>query len=226
MEEFREVFNLDLFGYNIGISETVVIQWIIIMCFFMLAVLLTRNLKKIPGKKQTVLEIIVQSINNFVVDIMGKECMVFVPYIGALLVFILTMNLIPLIGFKAPTEDFSVTTGLAIVSFLVIQTYAIKKVGLWHYIKGYASPLPLLLPLNIMERIMLPVSLSLRLFGNITAGAVIMGLIYKSLGSISFVAQLGIPIPLHAYFDVFDGVLQTIIFTMLTMINIKIIADH
>lgn len=78
-----------------------------------------------------------------------------------------------------------------------------------------------MLPLNIIERIMLPVSLSLRLFGNMTAAYIIMELIYSSLGSLNPFAQLVIPVPLHIYFDVFDGTIQMIIFIMLTMINIK-----
>ena len=73
---------------------------------------------------------------------------------------------------------------------------------------------------------MLPVSLSLRLFGNITAAVLIMDLVYSALASISWFALLVVPIPLHIYFDVFDGTIQMVIFVMLTMINIKVIAEH
>lgn len=83
-----------------------------------------------------------------------------------------------------------------------------------------------MLPLNIMERLMLPVSLSLRLFGNVMAATVLIELAYEALSSISFFAQLGLPIPLHAYFDIFDGVIQMVIFVMLTMLNIRTVAEH
>ena len=83
-----------------------------------------------------------------------------------------------------------------------------------------------MLPLNIIERIMLPVSLSLRLFGNILAASFIVELVYESLDKIAWIAQIGLPIPLHAYFYVFDGTIQMVIFVMLTMINIKVVAEH
>lgn len=73
---------------------------------------------------------------------------------------------------------------------------------------------------------MLPISLSLRLFGNMFAATIIMELVYSSLSKITWVAQLGIPIPLHMYFDLFDGTIQMVIFVMLTMINIVIISEH
>jgi F-type H+-transporting ATPase subunit a len=104
--------------------------------------------------------------------------------------------------------------------------YTIKKIGLLHYITGFGKPYAALAPMNIIERVMLPVSLSLRLFGNLTAGAVIMNLIYEKLMGLSVFAALVIPIPFHAYFDIFDGGIQMIIFVMLTMINLKIIAEH
>ena len=73
---------------------------------------------------------------------------------------------------------------------------------------------------------MLPISLSLRLFGNIFAATMIMELLYGALTGINFVAAIGLPIPFHFYFDIFDGTIQMIIFVMLTMINIKITAEH
>ena len=73
---------------------------------------------------------------------------------------------------------------------------------------------------------MLPVSLALRLFGNILAATFLVELCYEALHSVGFIAQLAIPVPLHAYFDIFDGGIQTVIFIMLTMINIKMIAEH
>jgi F-type H+-transporting ATPase subunit a len=73
---------------------------------------------------------------------------------------------------------------------------------------------------------MLPVSLTLRLFGNMTASVVIVDLIYNKLGNVAFgLGQLVIPIPFHAYFDAFDGTIQMIIFMMLTMVNIRIVAE-
>jgi F-type H+-transporting ATPase subunit a len=226
MEEVHELFKIEMLGIELGITSSLIIQWIVIILLAILSIILTRNLRKVPDKKQSILEIMVSSVTNLVRENMGEHYKTFVPLIGTFMIYILILNLIPLIGFKAPTEDLSVTLGLGVITFLVIQSYTIKKIGIIHYFTGFAKPIPMLLPINIIERIMLPVSLSLRLFGNITAGAVIMKLLYDALSSLNLFAQLAIPVPLHFYFDAFDGVIQMIIFVMLTMINIKVISEH
>lgn len=224
----HEINKLNNFlGRYMGITKDIVIQWVIILVIAAVAIVLTKTLKKIPNKKQSAVEIFVDAINNLVISNMGEKCKGFVPYIGTLVLFLLFMNLIGLIGIEPPTKDFNIVLGIALITFLVIQVYSIKKQGIKGYFIGYAKPIIPLLPINVMERIMLPVSLSLRLFGNITAAAVIMELIYDALGKTPLgIAQLGIPIPFHFYFDVFDGAIQMIIFVMLTMINIKVTAEH
>ncbi|MCY6485622.1 F0F1 ATP synthase subunit A [Clostridium aestuarii] len=214
-------------GKYLGITQEIVVQWMIILVTLVGCMLLTRNLKRIPNKRQSVLEIFVETINKLVIDNMGEGYKSFIPYIGSLVIFLLGMNVTGLIGVHPPTKDLNVTLGLAVTSFAVIQAYTIKKHGILGYFKGYITPVGILLPINIMERIMLPVSLSLRLFGNIFAGVMIMELIYGALFKTPLgIGQIGIPIPLHFYFDVFDASIQMLIFVMLTMINIKIISEH
>jgi F-type H+-transporting ATPase subunit a len=226
MKEVEAIFELHLFGLKIGITSSILVQWAVIIFAAILSIVLTRTLKKLPDKKQTVLEMFVSAVGNVVKENMGDSYKAFTPFIGTLALYILLMNLVPLLGVKAPTEDLSVTLGMALITFVLIQGYTIKKVGLLHYITGFGKPYAALAPMNLIERVMLPVSLSLRLFGNLTAGAVIMNLVYEMLMNINYFAALVIPIPLHFYFDIFDGGIQTIIFVMLTMINLKIIAEH
>lgn len=226
MESVEPIFSFTVMNFKVDITPSIVVQWGIILILTILSIYLTRNLKPVPERKQNIAEIFVETVNKLVKENMGEEYKAFVPFVGTLILYLLLMNLTGLVGIEPPTKNYSITLAMAIISFLVIQGYAIKKMGLGHYFLGYGKPIALMLPLNVMERIMLPVSLSLRLFGNITAGSVIMGLIYKALGGISWFAQLGIPVFLHFYFDVFDGAIQMIIFTMLTMINIKIISEH
>lgn len=226
MESVEPIFSFTVMNFKVDITPSIVVQWGIIIILTILSIYLTRNLKPVPERKQNIAEIFVETVNKLVKENMGEEYKAFVPFVGTLILYLLLMNLTGLVGIEPPTKNYSITLAMAIISFLVIQGYAIKKMGLGHYFLGYGKPIALMLPLNVMERIMLPVSLSLRLFGNITAGSVIMGLIYKALGGISWFAQLGIPVFLHFYFDVFDGAIQMIIFTMLTMINIKIISEH
>ncbi len=226
MDKIEPLFNIKFFGYNIGIAESILVQWCIIAIVVILCIYFTRNLKIIPDKKQNIIEIVMDSINNLVRDNMGEEYMGFVPFVGAIAIFLVFMNLTGLIGVKPPTVDYSVALALALITFFVVQWYAIKKVGLGHYFKGYVEPYSFILPINLIERVMLPVSLSFRLFGNMTAGVVIIELAYKSLAHLTGFAQLVVPIPLHFYFDLFDGVIQMVIFVMLTMVNIKVIAEH
>ncbi|MEG0308185.1 MAG: F0F1 ATP synthase subunit A [Clostridium sp.] len=226
MEELVPLFALNIFGYELHITSSILIQWVLIVITLVLSILYSKKVKKIPGKVQSVIEIGIEFLTNVVEDNMGPGKRSFIPYIGSLGVYLFLLNMVGMFGIKPPTADFSVALGIAITTFLVVNGYTIKKLGLWGYLKGYAAPVPLLLPINIMERIMLPVSLSLRLFGNIFAATMIMELLYEALTGLNFVAAIGLPIPFHFYFDIFDGTIQMIIFVMLTMINIKITAEH
>ena len=222
MEEVLPRYVLNLFGFPFYITDSLIIQWVVII----LSLIYSQNIKRVPGKVQSIVEILVEFLTKTVDENMGEGKRSFVPYIGSLGIYLFILNMVGLFGIKPPTSDFSVTLGLSFTTFLIIQGYTIKKLGLLGYFKGYASPVAILLPINIMERIMLPISLSLRLFGNIFAATIIMELLYEALHGISFITTLGIPVPFHFYFDVFDGTIQMVIFVMLTMINIKIISEH
>nr|WP_207738530.1 F0F1 ATP synthase subunit A [Clostridium sp. D46t1_190503_E9] len=220
-----------MWSYAIGpikieIVPEVVMQWITIVLIALIAIWATRNMKLRPNKKQAVVEYIYTMLKNVVTANMGEEFLDIIPFIGSLAVFLLFMNFTGLIGLPVPTKNFSVTVALALITFYMVQFYTIRKYGLKSYFGGYTFPLAIITPINILERIMLPVSLALRLFGNILAATFLVELCYEALHHIGFIAQIGIPVPLHAYFDIFDGGIQTVIFVMLTMINIKMIAEH
>lgn len=226
MEPFKPIYTFNIFNIPIDIKPEAIIESIIVFVICVLAYLAASNLKIRPGKKQVVVEYIYELLEKVVTSNMGKEYKDVIPFIGALSIFILIMNLLGLIGIPSPTKNFSVTIALAAIVFLVIQGYAIRKIGFKHYLLSYSKPMAFLLPINIMERLMLPISLALRLFGNILAATFLIELIYMALGNVGFIAQLGLPIPLHAYFDIFDGLIQTAIFSMLTMLNIKMAVEH
>lgn len=226
METVEPLFYLDLFGYNFSIMPSYLVMWIITAIIAISAIAATRRLKKIPNRKQNIVEMIVDAINSLVKNNMGEKYVAYIPYIGTLAIFILLMNLVGLIGIEPPTKDYNIALGLAIISFFIVQINAIKKNGFGHYLKAYAHPFAFLLPLNIVERFVLPVSLSLRLFGNMTAAVVVLELIYDSLNKLGWIAQIGIPIPAHVFFDIFDGGMQMFIFVMLTMVNIKVVEEH
>lgn len=226
METLQPIWSFNIAGVTFNITLYLVIQWVIILVIALLSWYLTKNLKQIPSKKQNIVETFVEAVFNVVNENMGKGYDTFVPFVGTLGLYLLSLNMIGLFGIKPPTVDYSLDISLALISFVVIQGYAIKKVGTGHYLLGYAKPFVLMLPLNVMERVMLPMSLSLRLFGNMLSATIIVDLVYKALGNLSWFAQIAIPVPLHFYFDIFDGTIQMVIFVMLTMINIKLVSEH
>lgn len=226
MEPLKPLWSFNVGPIKIDIVPEIVMQWIIILIIAALAIWATKNLKLRPNKKQVVVEYIYTTLKNVVTANMGEEFLDIIPFVGSLAVFLLFMNLIGLFGLPVPTKSFSVTVGMALVTFYMVQYYTIRKYGLKSYFVGYTLPIAIITPINILERIMLPVSLALRLFGNILAATFLVELCYEALGHIGFIAQLGIPVPLHAYFDIFDGGIQMVIFIMLTMINIKMTAEH
>lgn len=226
LEKLEPLFSINIFGYSFGVTDSFLVMWIITIIIAIAAIILGRNLEKIPSKKQNVVELVVETINGLVNDNMGPGHKAFIPYIGSLAIFLLFMNCIGLIGIEPPTRDYNIALGLALMSFVLIQANAIRKIGFGHYLKGYLSPFAFLLPLNLIERFVVPISLSLRLFGNMTAAVVVVELVYHSLSGIGWFAQLGIPLPVHFFFDVFDAGMQMFIFVMLTMINIKVIEEH
>jgi F-type H+-transporting ATPase subunit a len=226
LEQLEPIWSFSIGSFNIDIVPEIVMQWIIMLFIIAVAIWTTRDLKIKPDKKQTVVELLYEKLKDLLVENMGEKNIELVPFIGTLFVFLLVMNLMGLTGLPIPTKNFNVTIGLGLITFFMVQYYPIKKHGIKKYFIAYSKPVWIVTPINILERIMLPVSLALRLFGNILAATFLVELCYEALHSINFFAQLVIPVPLHAYFDIFDGAIQTIIFVMLTMINIKITAEH
>lgn len=211
-----------------AIPNSIILQWIIILIIYIAAVALKKRLSLVPKGSQAWVEILVEKTQTLVKENMGEEFIGFTPFIGTTALYLLLMNLTGLLGVKPPTVDYGTALGLSLISFGTIHWTAVSREGIGGYLKGYVHPYAFMLPLNIIERLFIPISLSLRLFGNIVAGTILVELIYKGLGYISNAVklkipllQLIIPIPFAIYFDLFDGVIQTIIFVMLTMIFIK-----
>ncbi len=214
---------------KIPVTETVTVTWLIIFVILMFSIIVTRNLKKEAKGLQVVVEQLITVINNLTKQNMGEHNLVWAPYVGTLLLLIGTSNLIGLLGFRPPTADLNTTMCLSITTFVLTQFFGIKSKGIVNFGKGFLQPMPFLLPLNIIGELANPISLGFRLFGNIVAGVIIMALLYGALGGLTEALfgltiplfQAGIPAVLHIYFDLFAGLLQSFIFTMLTMVFIS-----
>lgn len=226
MEPVIPIFSFKIGNFPIDITQDIVVQWVVILILGVGSYLLTRNLKRVPSKKQVVLETLYTTIENLVKSNIGESYLGYIPYVGTLAIYLLVLNLIGIVGIKPPTQNLSVALGLGLTSFIVINATALKRNGVWGYTKGLGEPFLLMLPLNIMERVMLPISLALRLFGNMMAATLLVEMLYEALGHVGWLAQIGAPIIAHGYFDLFDGSIQMLVFTMLTIINIKMTAEH
>lgn len=214
----RVIFSFKAFGQTVEITETVIVTWFIMVLLTLVAIYSTRKLKTLPEGLQNGVEIFVEGVEWLIVNTMGEKGRGFIPFIGSLGLFLLSANLIGLATLRPPTSDLSTTLALATIVFVLTQYYGIKERGLISYLKGFARPLPLMLPLNIIGELANPFSMAFRLFGNILGGVIIIGLLYRA-------APVLIPVPLHIYFDIFAGIIQTFIFIMLAMVFISMAMD-
>lgn len=215
-----EVFKL----FNIiSITDTVILTWVIMGVLIVLGYLggrffKNRAVNKPPKGVENVVEAVYEIVENFVIDSMEEHNRKYIPYIGTLFIFILIANLSGLVGVRPPTSDLHTTAALAFISFFLIQKTALAG-GVINYIKGFFQPLWIIAPLNIIGDIAGPFALAFRLFGNLFSGYLIMGILYTALQKIwflFFIAQ-----PMHIFFDLFSGAIQTLIFVSLTMAYIS-----
>jgi len=217
------IFEFELFNHTMEVTRSITIQWVIMAIIIVSALLLTRNLGKVPTKRQTVIEMIVNLFNSLVGANMGPEYRkTFVPYIGTMGIFMFIMNASGLVGVAPSTKDINVTLTFAMISFLVINGNAIVHNGLGGYLHSYFKPYALMLPMNMIEKLTIPLSLCLRLFINMLVGTILMELIYMGMGHFAFL----VPVPLHFFFDLFVAIVQTFVFMMLTMVYTKTAAEH
>lgn len=202
-------------GFVIEVAESVVITWVIMAVILLLSVILTRNLKvKDISKRQLVAETIVTKLDGFVTGMVGEEGSAYVPYLATVLVFIGISNVIGLFGLKPPTKDMNVTAALSLMSIVLIQYAGIRKKGVGGWLKSFTQPIAIVTPINILEVFIKPLSLCMRLFGNVLGAFVIMELI-------KLLVPVALPVPFSFYFDVFDGLIQAYVFVFLTSLFIK-----
>lgn len=213
-----------VFGIQVQLAQSVINMWYIMAVLIVFALnvniyLKMGGFKLVPeGGFQIAIEYFVEFFYNFSRSTMGEKNIGLAPYMGTVGLFLLISNMVGLFGIrKVPTTDYSVTLGFALLTFFIIQSNQIKSHGGKGYIKELFEPYPFFFPLNILEKVTPVLSMSLRLFGNITAGVIIMELVYSALRSVSVFAMAFVPVPLHFYFDIFDGGLQTMVFIVLTM---------
>ena len=216
MEELNcnTVFTIPLFG-GIDVLESVVVTWIIMAIIMIGSLVWVHGLRvrKISGK-QAALESGFSFLYRFFLDLLGEEGKDYIPYLITVVIYIAIANMIGLFGLKSPTKDVGVTGALALMSIILIEAAGVRKKGTKGFLKSFAEPIPIMLPMNILEVFIRPLSLCMRLFGNILGAFVIMELI-------KIVVPIFVPAVLSLYFDLFDGFIQAYVFVFLTSLFIK-----
>ncbi|MCJ7611611.1 MAG: F0F1 ATP synthase subunit A [Candidatus Aminicenantes bacterium] len=229
VEVFNKIFGkplaavLTLLGIRVKDPAHVVPDYIV-MCLLVMVFLIlilglaSRRLSLIPSKRQTVLEVLFETFENLLLDIIGEPGRKFLPMIGTVGLFIFCCNLLGLVpGFMSPTSKLNVTLGCALTVFIYYHWMGIKAQGLLKYLKHFAGPIPLLAPLmfpiELISHFSRPLSLSVRLFGNIFAEELLIVVIASILPFL-------LPLPFMVV-ALFTGVIQAFVFVLLTCIYIS-----
>ncbi len=234
VELFNKIFGkpvlalLNLLGIQPKHPEAPVPDYIV-MCLFVAALLIvllglaSRRLSPIPSKRQSILELIIQTFEGLLTDIIGPEGKKYLPMIGTIGLFIFTANMIGLApGFMSPTSKLNVTAGCALTVFVYYHWQGMRAQGVLKYLKHFTGPIPalapLLLPIEIISHFSRPVSLSLRLFGNIFAEELLIVIIAS-------IVPFVLPLPFMAV-AIFTSIIQAFVFVLLACIYIAGAVAH
>ena len=206
------------------VTSTVTTMWAIVALLALVSFLATRNLREEPGVLQTAAEMAVGALRNFFEGTLGREhTRKYFPILGTFFVFIIVCNysgLLPgaghLSGFAVPTACLSVTSGLGVIAFFTTHVIGIRERGLGRYLASFAKPLilvVLMLPLNLLEQFIRPMSLALRLYGNMYGEENVTEQLY---GIFPVLAPL-----IMQVLSLIFCLLQAVVFTMLLSIYIS-----
>jgi F-type H+-transporting ATPase subunit a len=207
-----EVKNPDNF-----IPDYIVMSLIVAAVLILFFGLASRRLNILPSKLQSILELIIKAFENILVEIIGEQGKKYLPLIATIGLFILVCNLLGLVpGFMSPTSKLNVTVGCALVVFFYYHWQGIRSQGLFKYLKHFMGPIPiiapLLLPIEIISHFSRPVSLSIRLFGNIFAEELLIVVIASIIPFL-------LPLPFMAI-AIFTATIQAFVFVLLACIYI------
>lgn len=216
----RVVTTVDLFGQNIWITQTHISTWVIMTFLVILALVIRATLSRfeeIPTGSQNFIEFIVETFDKFVISVLGPDMRHFGNWFFGVFLFVLASNISGLFLLRPPTADISTNLALSISTFAIVHFIGLTKAPI-AYFKSLMQPFFIFAPINLAGELSIIISLAFRLFGNLLAGLMILGIIYYL---VPWWLAIAIPSVLHAYFDVFSGTIQAFIFTMLSMVYIK-----
>lgn len=210
----------------LGVTAQITTLWAVMALVVLFSWLATRRLSERPGRLQNAAEMAVEKLLGFFSGILGRElAQRYLPLLGTLFIFIILSNLSGLLpgagvlpGFTAPTSSLSVTAGFAIVVFLALQVICLKEQGLKGYFARFFKPVFFMLPFLLVEELVRPMSLALRLYGNIYGEETVTVQLYGLL-------PIGAPLLMMVLSLLFCSI-QAVVFTMLTSIYLEEVAAH
>ena len=218
-----------IFSFGDGklfITESTLFGILIAVFLAILGIWLGSRLEKVPRGKQVFAEFIVEWVYKFTEKHMGKANSNFAPYIGTLLAFVFCASSLGVFGVRPITADLNVAFALSIMTMVMIIFNSTRVHGFRGRLKHMCEPYVFMLPLKILEEISLPISLGLRIFGNILGGYIIVELwmhlmtkLSNFFSDVPFLRAITV-IPLNAIFDIAEPAIQTFIFIILTVINL------
>lgn len=206
---------------------------VVIVALSVLSFIATRKLEKIPtSRTQNFAEQIVASLNHFTIGIIGPKGEKYTPFVGTLFIYILCMNLLGLIpGFKSPTGSLTITLSLSITVFIFYNYVGIRETGIKPWLKHLiGEPVwlaPLMFPIHVIGELARPVSLGIRLYGNIFGEETILAVLAgMTIVIVPYVVAVPTQFPMML-FAIFTSFVQALVFSTLTAIYISIaISNH
>jgi F-type H+-transporting ATPase subunit a len=197
----------------VPITQAVIVTWGLMAILIAGAALITRNLSLLPSSRQAAAEVLVQVIDDQIRDTTGAEPAPYRAFIGTLFLFILSANWSSLIpGVTPPTAALETDAALAMLVFLSVIWFGVRGAGAWGYLRSFALPNPVMIPLNLLQNVTRSFSMFVRLFGNVMSGVFVIGIVASLAG-------LLVPIPLMAL-DLLTGLVQAYIFATLATVFI------
>ncbi|MBE0503857.1 MAG: F0F1 ATP synthase subunit A [Desulfuromonadales bacterium] len=196
--------------------RTVLYTWVVLFLLLSLAFAASRGLKMVPGGLQNFMEVVVSGLENLVEETMGHKGKAYFPLIATFALFILTSNLLGLIpGFFPPTANLNTNVALALIVFFMTHIIGLKEHGT-HYIKHFTGPIiwlaPLMIIIEMIGHLARPLSLSLRLFGNMYGHEIVLMIFFTLVPFL-------LPIPMMLM-GVLVAFIQAFVFSLLAMIYI------
>jgi len=197
----------------IPVTRTVTMTWVVMAILILVALLVRRQLAR--GRKsglRTICEALMVYLDGEIRDIVRRPPAAYFPLIATLFIFILVANLVSAVPrMRPPTADIACAGALALVVFIAVPFYGIRERGLFGYLKAYFQPVWIMFPFNVIGEVSRTLAMTVRLFGNIMSGAVIVGVLVFVGGVVAVpIGMLGL----------LTGLIQAYIFAMLTMVYI------